>query len=70
MRNKGYSDALGSFLSGGNCYFTSHLHALNLVAPSHFDREEMSSLIHFPEIVECLAWRTMDFKAICGDSER
>ena len=50
LRNKEYSDALGSFLSEGNCHFTAHLHATQ-----HFHREEMSSLMHFVVIVECLA---------------
>ena len=27
---------------------------------SQFDREEMSFLLHFPVIVECLAWRMMN----------
>ena len=41
------------------------------LSSSHFDREEMSSwLMHFPVIVECLVWRTMDFKAMYGDFGR
>ena len=27
---------------------------------SHFDQEEISLLMHFPVIVECLAWRMMN----------
>ena len=37
---------------------------------SHFDREEITSLLHFPVIVESLAQRTMDFKAMYGDFRR
>ena len=67
LRNKGYSDALGSSL--GNCHFTAHLLALNLTTVI-FNREELSSLLPFPAIVGCLAWRTMDFKAMYGDFAR
>ena len=34
------------------------------LSSSHFNQEEMGSLMHFPVIVKCLAWRTIDFKAI------
>ena len=41
VRNKGYSDAPGSFLSGGNCHFTAHLHALNLAAVISIERRRV-----------------------------
>ena len=40
------------------------------LSSSHFDREEMTTLMHFPVIDTYLAWRTMDFKAMYCDSGR
>ena len=38
LRNKRYSNALGRFLSRGNCHFTAHLLALHLAAVISIER--------------------------------
>ena len=48
LRNKGYSDALGSFFEWRKSPFYC-LFARFVLSSSHFDREETSSLMHFPE---------------------
>ena len=64
MENKRYSGALGTFLMGGNSNFTGYLDASNSVA---VDREQLTLLMHFPVIGECLGWRTTDFEELYGD---
>ena len=34
---------------------------------SQFDREQLTLLMHFPVIGECLGWRTTDFEELYGD---
>ena len=51
----------------GNGNFTGYLDASNSVAVTQFDREQLTSLMHFPAISECLGWRTTDFEELYGD---
>ena len=37
------------------------------LSSSQFDREQLTSLLHFPVIGECLGWRTTDFEELYGD---
>ena len=54
MKNKGYSGALGRFLMRGNGNFTGVLDSSNLQLSSKFEREQLTSLMYFPVIGECL----------------
>ena len=37
------------------------------ISSSQFDREQLTSSMHFPVIGECLGWRTTDFEELYGD---
>ena len=66
QRNKGYSGALGTFSEWRKLPFYCTFPRFEL-ASSRFDREDMSSLMYFPMIVEFLAWTTIDVKPMYGD---
>ena len=66
MENKGYSGMLGSFFDGRKWQFYRIFWRFKL-SSSQFDREQLTSLIHFPVISECLGWRTTDFEELYGD---
>ena len=59
MENKGYSGALGSFFD--------RIFGRFELSSSQFDRKQLTSLMHFPVIGECLGWRTRDFEELYGD---
>ena len=66
MENKGYSSALGSFFDERKWQFYRIFWRFEL-SSSQFDRELLTSLMHFPVIGECLGWRTTDFEELYGD---
>ena len=65
MENKEYSGALGSF-DGRKWQFYRIFGRFELCS-SQFDREQLTLLMHFPVIGECLGWRTTDFEELYGD---
>ena len=55
MENKGYPGALGSFFDGRKWQFYKVFGRFEL-SSSQFDREQLTSLMYFPVIGECLGW--------------
>ena len=37
------------------------------LSSSQFDREQLTLLMYFPVVGECLGWRTTDFEVLYGD---
>ena len=37
------------------------------LSSDQFDREQLTSWMHFPVIGECLGWRTTDYEELYGD---
>ena len=66
IENKGYSGALGSFFDERKWQFYRIFGRFDL-SSSQFDREQLTSLMHFLVIGECLGWRTTDFDELYGD---
>ena len=66
MENMGYFGALGSFFDGRKWQFYRIFGRFELCS-SQFDREQLTLLMHFPVIGECLGWRTTDFEELYGD---
>ena len=75
IENKGFSGALESFLKregrtrwrDGRKWQFYRIFGRFELSSSQFDREQLTSLIHFPVISECLGWRTTDFEELYGD---